>query len=57
MNTYNPNNPKTILGTAAKLLIFISIKSVILFFFANSCKKIAADIPIGTAIHNATNKQ
>ena len=45
------------LGTAAKLLIFISIKSVTLFFFANSCKKIAANIPIGTEIHAATNKQ
>ena len=38
INTDKPSNPKTMLGTAAKLLMFISIKSVNLFFFANSCK-------------------
>ena len=34
----NPNRPKTIDGTAAKLLILISIISVKVFFGANSSK-------------------
>ena len=38
-NIAKPNNPKTIEGTAAKLLILTSIIFVILFFGANSSKK------------------
>ena len=34
----SPNKPNTIEGTAAKLLILISIKSVTLFFGANSSR-------------------
>ena len=46
-----PNNPKIIEGTAAKLFIFTSIKSVHLFFGANSSKYIAAVTPIGNDIN------
>ena len=37
-NTPRPSNPNTIDGTAAKLLILTSIKSVSLFLGANSYK-------------------
>ena len=42
-----PSRPKTIEGTAAKLLIFISIKSVNLFLGANLSKYTAANKAIG----------
>ncbi len=46
-NTASPNNPKTIEGTAARLLIFTSIISVMRFLGANSCRYSAAIMPIG----------
>ena len=45
--TERPSNPKTMEGTAARLLIFISIRSVNRFFGANSSRYIAAATPIG----------
>ena len=42
-----PNKPNTIDGTAARLFILISIKSVIRFLGANSSKYIDANIAIG----------
>ena len=45
------SKPNTIDGTAAKLLILISIKSVSLFFGANSSKYTAADKAIGNEIN------
>ena len=43
----NPSNPNTIDGTAARLLIFISIKSVNLFLLENSSRYIAPKRPNG----------
>ena len=51
LNTANktpkPKRPKTIDGTAAKLFILTSIKSVNLFLGANSSKYIAAKTAMG----------
>ena len=49
-----PKRPNTIDGTAAKLLIFTSIKSVNLFLGANSSKYIAAKTATGKAIAKQT---
>ena len=47
-NIAKPNRPNIIEGTAARLFIFTSIKSTnLLFFGANSSKKIAVAIPTG----------
>ena len=46
-NTAKPSNPKTMDGTAARLLMLISIKSVHLFLGANSSRYMAAATPTG----------
>ena len=50
-----PNNPNIIEGTAAKLLILTSIKSVNLFFGASSSRKTPAATAIGNDRINVTN--
>ena len=55
MKTARPSNPNTIEGTAAKLLIFTSIKSVIFPGFAKYSKYIAAITAKGRANNNVIN--
>ena len=56
MKIANPIIPKTTEGTAAKLLIFTSINSVIRFFLAISSKYTAVATPRGNAISKHTDK-
>ena len=51
----SPSKPKTIDGTAAKLLMLTSIISDSLFLGANCSKKIAADTPNGNDKIKQTN--
>ena len=47
INTASPSNPKTIDGTAARLLILTSMMLVMRFFGASSSRYIAAMTPMG----------
>ena len=50
-----PRSPKTIEGTAARLLILVSIISANLFFLAIFSRYSAVSTPIGKALINAIN--
>ena len=55
INTARPSRPKMMEGTAARLLMFTSIKSVSLFCGANSSRYTAAAIPMGKEITRVTS--
>ena len=54
IKTARPNKPKIIDGTAARLFILTSIKSVIRFFIAKFSKYMAVKTPIGKLNNNVT---
>ena len=49
----NPSNPNTMEGTAAKLLILVSIKSEKAFLYASFSRYIAVRMPSGKEVANA----
>jgi len=56
MNTARPNKPNTMEGTAARLLMLTSIRSVQRFFGANSSRYTAVATPIGNDNRNVTTR-